>query len=508
MHIVHAASEVAPIAKVGGLADVILGLSHKLAMEGHEVDIIIPKYDIIDVGALKNLHIDEPGFTVEFDDREVSNTVWVGWFENLKIQFIESHHPKLFFNRGCIYGCDDDIDRFLYFSKACLELMRSRGKKPHILHLHDWHTAMMAPLYHDVYKELGENGLKIVYTIHNLSYQGECLDLDLDKLGVRGKDYASVDKLTTPQDPTHLNLMKAGLAYSDAITTVSKTYAKEIQTKKEGRGLGDYLKKHSQKVFGIVNGVDYSYWDPESDPFLPAHYSCRDMPRGENDISTIDRKSFVKNRFREELALDELHRPLVGCVSRLVPQKGVELMRHALFRTLELGGQFILLGTASDPRINREFHELLHHFADHPHVRLILKHNEETAHRIFAASDIFIVPSIFEPCGLTQLISLKYGTVPVVRKTGGLADTIVDVDDPAAPFEEKNGFVFDEPTPEGVNSALDRAIKCWLEEPSLWRRVMINGMKQDFSWNKPVKEYLKLYKDLTGSQASEINTGG
>ena len=496
MHIVHVASELAPIAKVGGLADVLLGLSHELAWEGHDVDIIIPKYDCIDLEGVSNLHIDEPDITFEYDGKMISNTIWLGWVENLKVYFIEPHHPKHFFNRGCIYACEDDIERFLYFSKAALELMKARSFKPHILHLHDWHTAMMAPLYKDMYHELSGNGMKIVYTIHNLKYQGHCLTFDLDKLGIKGDDYLTPDKMSCPHDPTHINLMKGGLEYSDAITTVSKTYAKEIQTEEGGFGLGDFLSDSSHKVYGIVNGVDYAFWNPETDPYLPTHYSPREKPQDQHDLATIDRKAFVKKVFRESLMLDETHKPIVGCVARLVPQKGVELMRHAVFRTLELGGQFVLLGTSPIPRINREFHELMHHFADHPDVRLILKHKEETAHRIFAASDMFIVPSIFEPCGLTQLISMKYGTVPIVRRTGGLADTVVDADHSDLPFEERNGFVFDDTTPESFNSALDRAIHCWFDEPDRWRKLMINGMTMDFSWKKPVKEYLALYEKL------------
>jgi len=496
MHIVHVASELAPVAKVGGLADVLLGLSHELAWEGHDVAIIIPKYDCLDTDQVSNLHVDEPDVVFEYGGKQIANTIWIGWVENLKVYFIEPHHPKHFFNRGCIYACEDDIERFLYFSKAALELMRSRKFRPHILHLHDWHTAMMAPLYKDVYHELGENGVRLVFTIHNLKYQGHCLTLDLDKLGMKGDDYLIAGKMSCPEDPTHINLMKGGLAYSDAITTVSNSYSKEIQTEEGGCGLGGFLRDNSHKVYGIVNGVDYSYWNPETDPFLPARYSPREKPKSDQDHATLDRKAFVKKVFRETHMLDEVHRPLVGCVARLVPQKGVELIRHAIFRTLELGGQFVLLGTTTIPRINREFHELMHHFADHPHVRLILKHREQTAHRIFAASDMFIVPSIFEPCGLTQLISMKYGTIPIVRRTGGLADTVVDVDHSDKPLPQRNGFVFDDPTPEGVNSALDRAVNCWFEHPDRWRRLVLNCMNMDFSWKKPVKEYLALYEKI------------
>ncbi len=496
MHIIHAASELAPIAKVGGLGDVLLGLSRELAWEGHDIDIMLPKYDSMDIGKVRDLHIDEPDISVEFDGNVHTNTIWLGWIDNLKVYFIEPHHPKLFFNRGCIYGCEDDIDRFIYFSKACMELMKQRGLKPHVLHLHDWHTALMAPLYKDMYREIGTNGLKIAYTIHNMEYQGKCLTFDVDKAGLKGDDYAVPKKFLDETDPTHLNIMKAGIVYSDAVTTVSNSYAKEIQTKKGGMGLGKLLKKHSPKVFGIVNGVDYAYWNPETDPYLPAHFSAREKPKDDNDRATIDRKAYVKNLLREKLMLDEVHRPLVGCVTRLVPQKGVELIRHALFRTLERGGQFVLLGTSPISEINREFHELMHHFADHSHVHLVLKHEEETAHQIFAGSDMFIVPSIFEPCGLTQLISMKYGTVPIVRKTGGLADTIVDVDDESRPFEERNGFVFEKATPKGFNTALDRAIGYWFDEPLMWRKLMLSGMHMDFSWKKPAQEYLALYEKI------------
>ncbi len=487
MHIIHAASELAPIAKIGGLGDVLLGLSRQLAWEGHDVDIILPKYDCMDTEKIRDLHIDESDILVEYDGQVHPNTIWLGWVDNLKVYFIEPHHPKLFFNRGCIYGCDDDIERYIYFSKASMELMKQRGLKPHLLHLHDWHTALMAPLYKDMYRELGKNGLKLVFTIHNMEYQGKCLTLDIDKTGLKGEDYADPKKLLDETDSTHLNLMKGGIVYSEAVTTVSCTYAKEIQTQKGGKGLGKLLKKYKSKVYGIVNGVEYAYWNPETDPYLPAHFSSREKPKTDNDLATIDRKAYVKNLLREKLMLDEAHRPLVGCVARLVPQKGVELMRHALFRTLERGGQFILLGTSPIPKINREFHELMHHFADHPHAHLILKHEEETAHHIFAASDMFIVPSIFEPCGLTQLISLKYGTVPIVRKTGGLADTIVDVDNGRVLFEKRNGFVFEKPTPEGFNSALDRAIAYWFDKPLMWRKLMLNGMAMDFSWKGPAQ---------------------
>ena len=242
--------------------------------------------------------------------------------------------------------------------------------------------------------------------------------------------------------------------------------------------------------------MDYSYWNPEIDRYLPAHFSSREMPANKKDRNTIDQKAYVKMILREQLFLSEDHKPIVGCVVRLVPQKGIEMIKHSLKYTLSRGGQFVLLGSSPISAINAEFHALKNHYSDHPDVSLTLHHNEQTAHMIFAASDMFIVPSIFEPCGLTQMIALKYGAIPIVRKTGGLADTIFDVDYSAKPFAETNGYTFDFPDNTGVESALNRAIDCWFHDPDKWRKLMINGMNIDFSWNLPANEYLEIYKKL------------
>lgn len=499
MHIVNIASELAPLAKVGGLGDVLLGLSRELSWKGYDVDIIIPKYDCMNSDDVRDLVIDTPELLSFYEGEWHRNMVWMGWVENLKVYFIEPLHPRHFFDRGCIYGCDDDVERFLYFSRAALEFLYKKEMQPDIIHLHDWQTAVVAPMYKDMYRKLGFKKPRIVHTIHNVEYQGKCAVHDLEKIGMPGADYLTPDKLQDLQNSTTINLLKGAIVYSDYVTTVSPTYAEEVKKPQEGRGLDSVFIQYQNKFSGILNGVDYSYWNPEIDRYLVAHYSLRELPANKKDRNTLDKKAFIKKTLRERLTLDEDYRPIVGCVARLVPQKAPELIKHAIYRTLELGGQFVLLGTSPITSINAEFHDLKHRFADHPHVSLTLHSREDLAHYIYAGSDMFIVPSLFEPCGLTQLIALKYGSVPIVRRTGGLGDTIFDIDHSERPFEERNGYVFDAPDVAGFNSAFDRAMDCWFHHPDKWRKLMVTGMSMDYSWNKPAGQYVEIYKKLIQS---------
>lgn len=500
MHIVHIASEMAPLAKVGGLADVLLGLSREQSWKGHDVDIIIPKYDCIDSNEIRDLAIDYPELSSFYQGEWFPNTIWMGWVENLKVYFVEPHHPRYFFDRGCYYGCDDDIERYLYFSRTALEFLYKKGLNPDIIHIHDWQTAVIAPLYYDMYQAMGFSRPKIVFTIHNIEYQGKCSAGDLDKIGLNGTALATPEKLQDNQDLKLINLLKGGIVFSDFVTTVSPNYAKEVMQVEGGRGLETTLNKHQTKFKGILNGIDYSYWNPEIDRYLPAHYSSREMPANKKDRNTLDKKAYVKKVLRDQLQLSEDYKPIVGCITRLVPQKGIEMIKHALKYTHERGGQFILLGSGPIPSINAEFQALKNQYADDPNVHLSLHHQEELAHMIFAGSDMFIVPSIFEPCGLTQMISLRYGTVPIVRKTGGLADTIFDVDYSGKPFEQTNGYTFDFPDNNGIESALSRAFECWFHDHDKWRKLMINNMNIDFSWNHPSDQYLDIYKQLIHQQ--------
>lgn len=495
MHIIHIASELAPVAKVGGLADVLLGLSRELSWKGHDIDIIIPKYDCMDSEDVRDLNIDYHDLMSYYDGEWHHNTIWMGWVENLKVYFVEPHNPRHFFNRGCFYGCEDDLERYLYFSRAALEFLVKKKINPDIIHIHDWQTAVIAPLFQEMHKDIVPRP-KIVFTIHNIEYQGRCRPADLDKIGLKGESYLHPDKMQDTSHTGDINLLKGAIVYADFTSTVSPNYAKEVKTQEGGRGLESTILANESKFAGILNGIDYSYWNPEIDRYLPAHFSSRALPASKKDRNTIDKKAYIKKLLREKLQLGEEHKPIVGCVTRLVPQKGIEQIKHALIRTLEKGGQFVLLGSSPISSINNEFHNLKHYYADHPDVHFTLHHQEETAHLIYAGSDMLIVPSIFEPCGLTQMIALKYGTIPIVRRTGGLADTIFDVDYSGRPFEETNGYTFDFPDNTGLESALDRAIDCWFHQPDKWRRLMTIGMNIDFSWNLPSNLYLEVYKNL------------
>lgn len=498
MHIIHIASELAPLAKVGGLADVLLGLSRELSWKGHDVDIIIPKYDCLDSNEIRDLAIAYDNLMSFYEGKWYSNTIWTGWVENLRVYFIEPHHPRHFFNRGCFYGCDDDIERYLYFSRVAIEFLFKKPIRPDIIHLHDWQTGIIPILAADLYKQLGFSSAKYVFTIHNIEYQGRCSPQDLARIGLDPTLYLTQDKLQDPLSPDLINLLKAGITYSDYVTTVSPTYAKEVLTPIGGKGLDQtLLKRQASNTFeGILNGIDYSYWNPEIDRYLPVHYSSREMPSNKKDRNTIDKKAYLKKMFREKLMLMEDYSPIIGCVTRLVPQKGIEQIKHAIEYAAAHHAQFVLLGSTSSPEIAADFQALKHKYDDDPHVHITLHHQEELAHLIFAASDMFIVPSIFEPCGLTQLIALKYGSIPIVRKTGGLADTIFDVDHSGKPFQETNGYVFDNPDNADFESALGRAIDCWFHNPEKWRNLMMQGMNIDYSWNRSSNLYLDIYKKL------------
>lgn len=496
MHIIHIASELAPLAKVGGLGDVTLGLCRELSWKGHDIDIVIPYYDCMDSNQIRDLSIINNDLLSYYDGQWVKNTIWMGWVENLKVYFIEPHHPRQFFNRGCFYGCEDDIERYLYFCRAAIEFLYKSQLQPDIIHVHDWQAAVVAPLYHNMYKQLGFVKPKIVLTFHNMEYQGKCAPSDLDKIGLNSKFENTPDRLQDPLDSSLVNLLKGGIVYSDFFTTVSPKYAEEILTRKEGKGLEAILLKHQNKMQGILNGIDYSYWNPEIDRHLPTHYSSREVPANKKDHNTLTKKAYIKCYVRERLLLEGSHRPIIGCVARLVPQKGIDLMEYALEYALAHHGQFILLGSSPIPAIQEHFTQIQHKYDGNPNVRLTLHHQEDLAHLIYAASDMFIVPSTFEPCGLTQLIALKYGSIPIVRKTGGLADTIFDVDDPSIKGGQGNGYVFENSTPASIEGALDRAFDCWFHRPDEWRQLVIHGMNMDYSWNHPSDLYLTIYHKL------------
>jgi starch synthase len=281
-----------------------------------------------------------------------------------------------------------------------------------------------------------------------------------------------------------INLMKGGIVYSNFITTVSPQYRGEILQSSQSFGLGHTLNVHQGKLGGILNGLDYDVWNPETDNHIPRKYG----------INTLDDKFANKAALRNRFWLRDVLRPIVCYVGRLDHQKGLPLVTHAIHYCLHNGCQFVLLGTAADARITHQFHELKRHYNDNPDCHIEIGFNEDLSRLIYAGSEMIIVPSLFEPCGLTQMIGLKYGTVPVVRATGGLADTVFDADHAPIPYGERNGYVFNDFNNAGIESALHRAIGMWYSFPNHFRELMQNGMRCDYSWNHPGQHYLNVYE--------------
>lgn len=486
MRIVHLAMEFAPIAKAGGLGEVVTGLCRELTARGEDVEILIPKYDFIDTSKLSQLKIEIP----DFKCLDYANAMWSAQAEGCHLRLLEARHPAGYFHRGKIYGCEDDAARFLYFSRAALEYLRLKKEPIDILHLHDWHVSFCAPLVKNLFKDLKVKA--IVLSLHNVEYQGRCASHDLDRIGVRGLDYLTPDKLQDDYFPQTLNLLKGGIVYADAIVPVSPTYAKEILTPAYGFHLDRILRKMAPKITGILNGIDSKLWNPETDPHLSAHYSVESVLKG-------------KEKNREKLPLDRKKRPWVGAVTRLVPQKGPELLEEALQKTIERGGTFLLLGSSPLPKLQEHFDKLKEKYKGHPQVYLEYTYNEPLAHLIYASLDLLLVPSHFEPCGLTQLIAMLYGTIPLVRATGGLKDTVFDCEDSKIPIEQRNGFTFPLPTAASLNQTLERAFRLFHKEPATWQSLMRRGMLSDFSWKNPTQQYLKLYRQLTVAKTTWKN---
>ncbi|KAK8958221.1 hypothetical protein KSP40_PGU002774 [Platanthera guangdongensis] len=486
LHIVHIAAEMAPVAKVGGLGDVVSGLSKSLQRKGHLVEIVLPKYDCLQYDQISGLKALDVAIESFFDGQLFKNKIWVGIVEGLPVFFIEPQHPSMFFHRGSFYGEHDDFKRFSFFSRAALELLYQAGKKPDVIHCHDWQTAFVAPLYWDIYAAKGFNSARICFTCHNFEYQGAAHVSELSSCGL---DIQRLDRPDRMQDNLafdRINPLKGAIVFSNIVTTVSPTYAQEVLTPECGRGLHGTLTIHSKKFVGVLNGIDTDSWNPSTDIVLPVKYSADDLQgKAEN-----------KDGLRRHLGLSskKAFQPLVSCITRLVPQKGVHLIRHAIYQTMELGGQFVLLGASPIPHIQMEFEGLASHFKNHPDARLILKYDEVLSRLIYAASDMFIIPSLFEPCGLTQMIAMRYGSVPIVRRTGGLNDSVFDVNDKTIPVQFRNGFSFSKPDEQELNNALKHAFDYYTRNPENWRKLVQNIMRLDFSWDSSAQQYEELYE--------------
>ncbi len=485
MYIVMIAPECAPAAKVGGLADVVFGLSRELEIRGNDVEIILPMYDCMRYDHIYGLQETYRDLWVPYYDRKVHCSVYFGFVHGRKCFFINDHSDKNFFNRGVFYGDHDDPERFAFFCRAALEFMLMSNKHPDVIHCHDWQTGLVPVLLFDVYKYLGMTHPRVCYTLHNLKHQGVVGEHILRQAGLNDTGYYyHHDRMRDNFNAFAVNLMKGGIVYSNFITTVSPNYAGEIKYSDESFGLGHTVHVHSNKFGGVLNGIDYDFWNPEIDGYIPYHYSA-DNPDG---------KYGNKDVLRDRLLLRKDYKPIIAYIGRLDHQKGVHLIRHAIFYALNNNCQFILLGSSPDPEINSHFWNLKHELNDNPDCHLELGYNEELSHLIYAGSDMIVIPSLFEPCGLTQMIAMRYGTVPVVRDTGGLHDTVFDAEYTYKSYHERNGYVFTNFDYAGIESALHRAIGMWYSYPQHFRELMTNAMRYDYSWNHPGEHYLNIYE--------------
>jgi len=488
MYIVMITPECAPAAKVGGLADVVYGLCHELEIRGNDVEIILPKYDCMRYDQIYGLRRTYDDLWVPFYERWVHCSVFFGFIHGRKCFFIEPHSERNFYNRGIFYGHSDDPERFAFFCRAALEFMFKSNKHPDIIHCHDWQTGIVPVLLFDMYKSYGMTHPRVCYTLHNLKHQGVTGEYILRAVGLNRPDYyLHPDRLRDNLNHSAVNLMKAGIVYSNFVTTVSPSYAFEIRHSELSYGLGHTLHVHGHKFGGILNGIDYDVWNPEIDRHIPCRYN----------IDSVQDKYRDKEALCHKLLLRQLYKPIVSYIGRLDLQKGVGLIRDAIFYSLSKGCQFVLLGSSPDHGINNDFLQLKHHLNDNPDCHIEIGFNEDLSHLIYAGSDMIIVPSLFEPCGLTQMIALKYGTVPVVRATGGLRDTVFDADYCHKPYHERNGYVFNDFNFKGIESALVRAIGMWYSYPKHFRELMTNGMRYDFSWNHPAYHYLNIYEHIS-----------
>jgi starch synthase len=488
MYIVQIASECAPVIKAGGLGDVVYGLSRELEEQGHCVELILPKYDCMRYDHIWGLHDAFLNLWVPWFGGWVHCSVYCGWVHGRVCFFIEPHSSDNYFNRGVYYGHDDDNMRFAFFSKAAMEFILQSNKRPDVIHCHDWQTGLIPVMQFEIYKYHGMANQRVLYTIHNFKHQGiggadTLYGTELN----RPEYYFNYDRLQDNFNPFAINYMKSGIVYSNYVNTVSPHHAWEARHTDISYGLGHTLELHQNKFSGILNGIDYATWDPNSDRYIPHHFTPE----------TFDQKLYNKKALRDRLLLRQEDKPLVCFIGRLDDQKGVHLVHHAMYYALQRGAQFVLLGAATESKINDWFQHEKAVLNENPDCHIELGFNEELAHLIYAGADMIVVPSNYEPCGLTQVIGLRYGTIPVVRGVGGLVNTVFDYDyDQSHSPEERNGFVFYDTDNIALESALGRAFDLWGSDREAFNRLAIQGMNCDYSWKQSAKEYSALYEQI------------
>ena len=476
MKILYVAAEAVPFAKTGGLADVAGSLPKALKADGVDVRVIMPKFGKIPE-AYRNAmeHVYDGELPVAWRKKYVGLDKYE--LDGVTYYFVDNEE---YFNREGFYGYDDDAERFSFFSRAVLDLLQAMDFWPDVIHTNDWHAGLV-----NVFLKLEHMGdaryerIKTVYTIHNLKYQGVFpKDVMPDVLGLDWKYFNNGDL----EFYDAVNFMKGGIIYADAITTVSKTYAKEIQYPYFGEHLDGLLRSREQDISGIVNGIDYSVYNPRTDKYIFETY----------DEESLDRKLDNKIALQKSLGLPERRNvPLIAIVSRLVEPKGMDLVVRMMDEILQHEEiQLVVLGTG-EKRYEDWFKGLAWRYPKKVSVNIYF--SNELAQRIYAGADIFLMPSKYEPCGIGQLIALRYGTIPVVRQTGGLKDTVQQYNKYT---QEGNGFVFENYNAHEMMYALKRALSFY-GNYEIWHKIQLNAVQADYSWKRSAKEYEALYERLT-----------
>ena len=485
MNILFATSELTPLAKTGGLGDVLAALPTRLRDNGHSVAVVLPGYrDALD--ALPEARDTALRITVPMgNDRVTAEILEARTREGMKLVLVCKDE---FFDRRGLYGnadgdYTDNARRFLFFSKVAVELASHLRPRPEVLHLNDWQTAFAAALVRQ--KGLG---LKTVLTIHNLTYQGifDPWDFDLTNLP---SDWFHADGL---EFYGKLNLLKAGIAYADQVTTVSPTYAKEIQTGESGCGLEGLLRNRAADLTGILNGIDDGAWNPGKDPWIEQVYGPGDWKA----------KEACRDRLLKACGLKPSKQtgPVFACISRLVPQKGLDLVAKVIPDLVSEGGTFVLLGSGQKA-LEERFLDLARVHSGSVAVKIGF--DEKLAHQIEAGADFFLMPSRFEPCGLNQMYSQRYGTIPIVHRTGGLADSVEDWQ----PRKKKGGgLVFSPCTKAALAKVVGRAFQL-RADPDAWDRIRRQAMARDFSWTPAARAYEDIYRRACGMEPASIPQG-
>lgn len=476
MKILFASGEAAPFFKTGGLGDVAYALPKELVKQGVDIRVVLPYYNVMPE-KYQAMAKDVLHFTIKVGRKDVYCGIKTLQLEGVTYYFIDNQD---YFNRSSLYGHWDDGERFGFFSMAVIEMMEKIDFIPDVVHVNDWHTAMIPVLLVDKYHWIqAYQKIRKVLTIHNIQFQGIFDPVILSSVFGTGMNIFQEDGVYYYGN---VNFLKGGINFSDVVTTVSPTYANEIQTPEFGEGLEGVLQYNHWKIRGIINGIDYDLNNPETDELIPYHFST------ENNEGKKKNKAFLQEKVG--LPVEE-RTPLLSCVSRLTDQKGFQLVEEKIEELLNTRNvQVLILGTGEE-KYERSFRYFQEKYPEK--MRAIIDFDVELAQQIYAGSDLFLMPSAFEPCGLSQMMSLRYGTLPIVHETGGLRDTVV-------PYHyvtgEGTGFSFYDFNSYTLLATIYRALDVYEKQPQAWNLLVEQGMKVDFSWQKPALEYKKIYQSL------------